>query len=723
MTENNQHQQQVEQEGYEGKSDVRVSRRKLLGGIGAAGAVTAGAWLLGTMGGKLPVANGSGMKKSIEYEECCKMVTIAQLRALSSPEIDRIYFVKDRDQEGSFYYDNTDTTSADNTGIILVSSSGARFRRIFSGPAHVKWFGAKGDGTTDDTAAIQLAINSFSHIYFSASSYRITDYVFLQDNSRIEGTRASKIFMTTNPDGVNLISAKDKVNVTIDNLWIEGVYGVGNPFPVKGVMEGQGVTLAVYGCRNVVITNCYFTYNGDGSGNIYVSKCKDVVVTNNYVEKSMNGICFDNWYGENDTPGGTHVENVTVANNVVSDMGGRAIAFDLDDVVVRNSNIAVVGNTVRAAAYAAIAFNGKGITVVGNIIDGRRDRGISTVGGQQSLPTYYGFLSNFNCEQVHLADNVFEEIFMNGVKILNGSEVSIANNRFSFALDYLNQNNQQLTELHEPNNQLISLEWDTNMYVAPYSMKVENNVLVNNRNPTGQQPVSEMIILKDSSNKADMAANTFIHIANNQIRSKVLSTAIRYSKTLNQDLDTSRLYITNNTIYSPLKKGTAIMTSKLEELHIEDNNINGVAIAIETGKNGLCYFSGNLIRNYNTAYFFQVGNLTNQIAQLIVKDTIIGDPAEGSYVFAGLVNNPYIVGISNGAGMKFIGVNINKIKGTYYPENLTVDQGSDTAPTDGKWTIGDRVLIKNVVAGGYSGFICTQLGTPGTWKKFGTIEV
>jgi len=720
MREDNQDQRLFEQEGSQGTGGELISRRKLLGGIGAVGAVTAGAWLLGSLGGNLPTVRAMEDKSGEELADCCKMVTIAQLRALTSPEVDHVYYVKDRDQEGPFYYDNTDTTSADNTGIILVSTSGARFRRIFDGPAHVKWFGAKGDGTTDDTAAIQLAIDSYSHLYFSPSSYRITDYVFLQDNSRIEGTRASKIFMSTNPDGVNLISAKDKVNVTIDNLWIEGVYGVGNPFPVRGVMEGQGVTLAVYGCRNVVITNCYFTYNGLGSGNVYVSKCKDVVVTNNYLEKSMNGICFDNWYGEDDTPGGTHVENVTVANNVLSDMGGRAIACDLDEAPARNSNIAIVGNTIRGAAYAAIAVNARGVSVVGNIVDGKRDGGITTVGGQQSLPTYYGFLSNFDCEYIHIAENVFKEMFMNGVKILNGSNVSIVNNTFDFAVNYLNQNNNQVLDLNEPNNQMICLEWDTNAYIAPYTIRIEGNTIVNDRNPTGVEPIAELIYLKDTTNSEEKAAASFIHVTNNQIRSKKISTAIQYTKSLAQDWGTGKLYITGNTIYSPVKSGTAITAMRLDELHIEGNKINGIAIAIETGMGGLTNFNGNVIRNYNTAYFFYVANLLNEIDQLIVQDTIIGNPGEGSYVFTGTVNNPYIVASSNGAGMKFIDVNVDQIKGTYYPANLVVE-GSDSPPTAGRWAVGDRITIQNVTAGGYSGYICTTLGTPGTWKQYGAI--
>lgn len=156
MREDNQENRQTEQEGIQRTGEDLISRRKLLGGIGAVGAVTAGAWLLGSFGGQLPTAHAK-KNKSDEDEVCCKMVTIAQLRALTSPEINHVYYVKDSGQEGPFYYDASDTTSADNEGTILVSTSGARFKRIYDGVIHLNWFGAKGDGTTDDTQAIIAA--------------------------------------------------------------------------------------------------------------------------------------------------------------------------------------------------------------------------------------------------------------------------------------------------------------------------------------------------------------------------------------------------------------------------------------------------------------------------------------------------------------------------------------------------------------------------------------
>ena len=60
---------------------------------------------------------------------------------------------------GMFVRDDSDTTSADNGGTIIVATNGKRWKRQVGGEVFVTWFGAKGDAVTDDTAAIQAAAN------------------------------------------------------------------------------------------------------------------------------------------------------------------------------------------------------------------------------------------------------------------------------------------------------------------------------------------------------------------------------------------------------------------------------------------------------------------------------------------------------------------------------------------------------------------------------------
>ncbi|WP_118949506.1 glycosyl hydrolase family 28-related protein [Taibaiella helva] len=60
---------------------------------------------------------------------------------------------------GTFYWDALSTES-DDTGTIFETTASAtgRWKRLYSTPLNVQWFGAKGNGIADDTAAIQAAI-------------------------------------------------------------------------------------------------------------------------------------------------------------------------------------------------------------------------------------------------------------------------------------------------------------------------------------------------------------------------------------------------------------------------------------------------------------------------------------------------------------------------------------------------------------------------------------
>lgn len=59
---------------------------------------------------------------------------------------------------GEVVADASDTTSADDGGVIFVTVEGVRVKRVFSGDVNLRWFGARGNGTADDTPAVKAAV-------------------------------------------------------------------------------------------------------------------------------------------------------------------------------------------------------------------------------------------------------------------------------------------------------------------------------------------------------------------------------------------------------------------------------------------------------------------------------------------------------------------------------------------------------------------------------------
>lgn len=106
------------------------------------------------------------------------------------------------------------------------------------GWVNVKKFGAKGDGVTDDTEAIQAAIQNGTVIYFPEGTYVTTDLAIDKHNIEIKGTRNTQImdnnevtvsgkyididFINFNNIRISYLWYSSLTNSKVDNIVIDG---------------------------------------------------------------------------------------------------------------------------------------------------------------------------------------------------------------------------------------------------------------------------------------------------------------------------------------------------------------------------------------------------------------------------------------------------------------------------------------------------------------------
>lgn len=92
------------------------------------------------------------------------------------------------DGGGLYILDLSDVSSADNGGSIIVATDGGRWKLQHFGSVTVKQFGAKGDGVTDDYAAIQAALTFIGlvrgvNLWITSGKYNISaQLVFMAAN-------------------------------------------------------------------------------------------------------------------------------------------------------------------------------------------------------------------------------------------------------------------------------------------------------------------------------------------------------------------------------------------------------------------------------------------------------------------------------------------------------------------------------------------------------------
>ena len=182
----------------------------------------------------------------------------------------------------------------------------------------VKDFGAVGDGVTDDTAAIQAAINSGSpyststtsglQIYFPHGKYKISTALDLSNCHGVgligAGPYATEIFTTSTTEVIKGIgtSSTSLMAVSVCDMTIRGgglsntgAHGINFQWVNSGLIEN----VIFFGCRNAV--NLYHQWQ---------TVLFNLRIVGAGADQNYTGV----WMGESDL---THIDNAVQATNVL----------------------------------------------------------------------------------------------------------------------------------------------------------------------------------------------------------------------------------------------------------------------------------------------------------------------------------------------------------------------------------------------------------------------
>lgn len=445
-----------------------ISRRKLLTMLGAAGVTVAASQLLSAGGtayadkGGIPnhgAGNGNGngnnqggsSSPAATTSDCIIRVTIAELRSYTSPQPNEQYYVTDAGQEGHFRYDAADVTSPDNTGTVLVSTSGARFKRNFDQYTfNASWFGAKGNGVTNDTPALQAAINAlppeggFLHIPVTNAFYSLeTGGLWLSDRSNIHISSTHAILKikagvpdtpklqdstyTTADNNFTLLYLQNCTNMSIEGLQLNGNISSRTAYAASETWQS---CLKIKGCTNVVVRDCFIT-EGMTDGITVTATYQTTPVREAFVSKNiLIDSCTVTKCRRNNISLIAQ-DGVTVSNCIVDEAGtiqgiSPKCGIDVEpnpNWGLTSQNIVLRGNTVKRSAGAyQISFGGAqqhNMLVEGNTV---RDSG----GTALNIET--GRNDPF-CTKVIVTNNVFTKNKY-GMRVVGKNADLISNNIF-----------------------------------------------------------------------------------------------------------------------------------------------------------------------------------------------------------------------------------------------------------------------------------------------------
>lgn len=329
-----------------------------------------------TLGTNLTFDSGTNTLSASGGSSGLAVDTVAALKALSVTGRTtgdlltlRGFYATNDGGQGTFVY-NSSSTASEDTGLVVQPTTGSgRWLRLHTGVVNVKWFGAKGDGTTADWVPLQSALNAataggyaygtegyanrISTVIIPPGVYAVGATLSLNagQNVKIIGQKATLRASSAVPTLQIGTNANSPENIEIEGLRLDA-----NSVGTYGLYVRQGVFLTI---RNVQASNYSLAgFYMDGADNrATYSVLFDSCV---YSGPSGNGWVFTQ---SGNTSAFTHftLQNCTVegASYGISSTGNQVIN--------------IIGGVYENVTSACLLVNGGRATLTGTFFENGND--------------------------------------------------------------------------------------------------------------------------------------------------------------------------------------------------------------------------------------------------------------------------------------------------------------------------------------------------------------
>lgn len=271
------------------------------------------------------------------------------------------YYAKGDGGGGTYYLDPADTTTADNGGSVIVASDGGRWKLTQAQNISIRQFGAKGDGTTDDTVAIQNTLNNFSSIFLPPGNFLFSNLTVAKPID-IVGSGVSCTTLTcstTTGNGISISSSSSRIfRVNLRNFCItySGIATSGSALYLNNIGQGAIRDLMITGgaagvgpFNGLFLNNVtQFPFDNIQVNNVLADgihidgNCTDLYLSNSRSDANgLNGVLITNSQG-------IYCSNVSAYSNTGS---GWKIAYGGTNPNINMFFVNCVGDSSQSANW------------------------------------------------------------------------------------------------------------------------------------------------------------------------------------------------------------------------------------------------------------------------------------------------------------------------------------------------------------------------------------